>query len=118
MSEEGEQNIEKRLSSLVPLVKSLIGGAFAIGAAIVGIAIWVYSQQDANAKQEVRLDKIEPRVSQLENWKLVRDSSPIVTLTDMHNLDKRLQKNEDQLSTIKEQNALILQELRNIQGKP
>lgn len=118
MSEEGEQNIEKRLGSLVPLVKSLIGGAFAIAGAVVACGVWVYSQQEANAKQEVRLDKIEPRVSQLENWKLVRDSSPIVTLTDMHNLDKRLQKNEDQLSTIKEQNALILQELRNIQGKP
>ncbi len=117
MSEENEESIIDELAKLLPMVKILLGGAGAIGTALIGVGIWVYTQQNANTTQDKEITELKPRVASLENWKLVRDSSPVVTLQDLHAMDKRLSTQEDKLATIKEQNALILETLKRLEAK-
>jgi hypothetical protein len=118
MSDDQEEDIIDKLAKLLPMVKILIGGASCIAMALLSVAAWVWTEQSLNASQEERIQKIVPRVESLENWKLIRDSSPAVTLSDLHAMDKRLSSHEDKLATIKEQNALILETLRKLESRP
>jgi hypothetical protein len=50
----------------------------------------------------------------LDTWKATSEANPKVTQADLFSLERRLQKTEDQLTAIKEQNVFILETIRRI----
>lgn len=95
--------------------------AWAIGAmAVAGLAVagWVWAVNDAQAEHDSEIRDIKPRVVALETRAVRFDAAPPPSSAQFYELDKRLDRMEQSATTLKEQNAMILQELRNLQGKP
>jgi hypothetical protein len=120
MSDENEIDILERLerlTRLATLIRYLIGGALAIAAALVSVTIWVLTQEWTNGAQEAQLVEVRSKLGDhggqirgLEVWKDKYESIPRVSTTDVFNLEKRLQRVEDQ-------SQMILETLRRIEGK-
>lgn len=95
--------------------------AWALGLmAVAGLSVagWVWAVNDAQAEHDEELRDMRPRVAALETRAVRFDASPPPSSAQFYELDKRLDRMEQSATTLKEQNAMILQELRNIQGKP
>jgi hypothetical protein len=95
--------------------------AWALGLmAVAGVSVfgWVWTVNDVQKTHEVEIQDIKPRVTAMEARAIRTDASPPVSREQFYELDKRLDRMEQGAITLKEQNSIILQELRNLQGKP
>jgi hypothetical protein len=105
MSEDHEIEIIDSLEHVAKLGKpitALIRGAFAIGTIVVGVTVWVVFINSSVQGHSRVIDVSSERVRKLEDWKTVHETSPTVSVDSFHTLDKRVQRIEDQLSTILE----------------
>lgn len=114
MSEEQENEIIDSLEHVARLSKpisSLVRGAFAIGTAVVGVVVWVVFINSSVQGHSLTIKENEDRVRSLEDWKTIHQTAPSVSVDTFHTLDKRVQRIEDQLST-------ILETLKRIEARP
>lgn len=94
--------------------------AWALGVIVVAglsVAAWVATVNRVQMEHTAALQDMKPRLAILENRAVVYDAAPPPSREQIFELDKRLARMEQSASTLKEQNAMIIQELRNIQGK-
>lgn len=106
MSHEEESDIIDHLETLgklAGLIKITIGGAVAIGACLLGVAGWVWTINAATLDHTHRLNDISPSLRTLENWKATSEATPRINALEIHTMDKRLQRVEDQYSNILDQ---------------
>ena len=94
------------------------GGMVACGLIVAGWVWRVNETQVTHGKKIVehdgKIESVQARHQSLDTWKATSEASPKVTQADMFSLERRLQKTEDQLITIKEQNAYMMETLRRI----
>lgn len=90
------------------------------GMAVSGLAVagWVWTVNQLQAEHDEEIRDMKPRVAALETRAVRFDAAPPPSASQFYDLDKRLDRMEQSATTLKEQNAMILQELRNLQGKP
>lgn len=89
--------------------------AWALGTiAIAGLSVayWVWGMNTITHDTEVKVKEITPRVASLEARAIRVDATPAMTQAQYYELDKRLDMLGQQYSTLREQNTLILQEVR------
>jgi hypothetical protein len=94
--------------------------AWAIGSLFcgsIGVAIWVWQVNKSQEEATAAVNDFRPRLSALETRAVRFDASPPVSLSQFHDLDKRLDRMEQQGMTLKEQNALILDTLKRLEGR-
>lgn len=114
MSDEQENEIIDSLEHVASLGKpitALVRGAFAIGTLVVGVTAWVVVINSSVQGHGVSITQTGERIRSIEDWKTVHQTSPTVSVDSFHNLDKRVQRIEDQLST-------ILETLKRIEARP
>jgi hypothetical protein len=95
--------------------------AWALGLmAVAGLSVagWVWAVNQAQTEHDEEIRDMKPRVAALETRAVRFDAAPPPSASQFYDLDKRLDRMEQSATTLKEQNAMILQELRKLQGKP
>lgn len=121
MSEREEEGffdaVEKfnRTSSALKIIAWALG---AMAAAGVSVAFWVRTVNEVQTAHGEDIRDMKPRVVALETRAVRYDAAPPPSREQIYELDKRLDRMEQNSATLREQNAMILQELRNLQGKP
>ena len=106
MSHEEESDIIDHLETLgklAGLIKITIGGAVAIGACLLATAGWVWTINATCLDHAKQLDRISPSVQKIEMWKATTEATPRINAMEIHTIDKRLQRVEDQYTAILEQ---------------
>lgn len=85
------------------------------------VAAWVWRVNETQlthgkkiVEHDGKIEASEIRYRSIDTWKATSEASPKVTQADMFGLERRLQRTEDQLTTIKEQNAFMMETLRKI----
>lgn len=114
MSDDQEHEIIDALDHVAKLSKpiaALVRGAFAIGTVVVGVTVWVVFINFSVQGHSLTLKENNNRVRSLEDWKTIHQTVPSVSVDTFHTLDKRVQRIEDQLST-------ILETLKRIEARP
>ena len=114
MSDDQEHEIidaHDHVAKLSKPIAALVRGAFAIGTLVVGVTVWVVFINSSVQGHSRTLDQSNERVRNLEDWKTIHQNSPSVSVDAFHTLDKRVQRIEDQLST-------ILETLKRIEARP
>jgi len=114
MSEKQEHEILDSLEHVASLGKpitALVRGAFAIGTLVVGVTVWVVFINSSVQGHGIAIDQASNRVRSIEDWKTIHQTAPSVSVDTFHTLDKRVQRIEDQLST-------ILETLKRIEARP
>jgi hypothetical protein len=113
MSNDNEEAIIDgidHLSKLGGLLKLVVGGAVLIGSSILAVGFWVWTINGVTAAQGTALEKMQPKVERLESWRTGIEARPVVSPAEVYTLDKRMQRVEDQ-------NAVMLEMLREIKGR-
>jgi chromosome segregation ATPase len=94
---------------------------WALGSMIVAgmtVTVWVWTVNRNQVAHEEELRDIKPRVSALETRAVKYDASPPPSISQFHEIDKRLDRTETQLADIRELNSLILESVKKLESKP
>lgn len=106
MSHEEESDIIDHLETLgklAGLIKITIGGAVAIGACLLATAGWVWTINATCLDHTKQLEHLSPSVQKIEMWKATTEATPRINAMEIHTIDKRLQRVEDQYTAILDQ---------------
>lgn len=109
-----------RAGQSLRLIVWALGGIVLAG---ICVAAWVWNVNLSDQRQSeglshitTRMTDTEKRTGSLETWVTKHDAAPRVTLVDVHAIDKRVAQVEEKLLTIREQNAMIMETLRQIEN--
>ena len=90
------------------------------GMALAGISVagWVWTVNQVQSELGEDLDKLKPKVEQLETRAVRYDAAPPPSQAQFYEIDKRLDRTETQLKDIREQSALILEAVKKLESRP
>lgn len=89
----------------------------AMATAGLSVAGWVWTVDRTQKDHDAAIKDFRPRVEALETRAVRIDAAQPPTREQLFELDKRLERMEQNAATVKEQNAMIIYELRSLQGK-
>lgn len=121
MSEQEQHELFEALErinhagSALKVIAWALGGLAAAGVAVAG---WVFTVNQVQAEHGEDIAELQPKVAQLETRAVKFDAAPPPTQAQFHDIDKRLDRTEDQLADIKEQSALILEAVKKLEARP
>jgi hypothetical protein len=121
MSHEEESDlfdVMKKVNDAGSALKFIAWAFGGMAVAGLGVAGWVWTVNQLQAEHDEEIRDMKPRVYALETRAVRYDAAPPVSREQLYEIDKRLAKNEDQLSTIKEQSAMILETLKKLESRP
>lgn len=104
-----------RTGSALRTIAWALGLMAAAGLAVAG---WVWAVNDAQAEHDEELRDMKPRVVALETRAVRFDAAPPPTSAQFYDLDKRLDRMEQNSLTLREQNAMILDTLKKLESRP
>jgi hypothetical protein len=102
----------ERLNGATSFLRSIAWAMGGLAVAGVSVAGWVWTVNAVQNDHTQDLLELKPRVASLEVQQARRDSIVIPSLTQIHDLDKRLARIEDKFQAITEQNAMMIELLR------
>lgn len=104
-----------RAGSALKFIAWALGGMAAAG---IAVAVWVANVNAGQSEHSEVLKNHEPRIQQLETRAVRFDAAPPPSQAQFHDIDKRLDRTETQLSDIREQTALILEAVKKLESRP
>lgn len=107
-----------RVNKAGSALRMIFGALSAMAIAGLSVAAWVWMVNQVQNDHAQSLNDIKPRISNLETWKTKVEAIPTPTVSQLHELDKRLSTVETRLISIYEQNSIILETLKAIERKP
>lgn len=121
MSEHEEEGFFDAMERINKTGSALKVIAWALGLmAVAGLSVagWVWAVNDAQAEHDEEIREIKPRVAALETRAVRFDAAPPPTSAQFYDLDKRLDRMEQNALTLREQNAMILDTLKKLESRP
>ena len=104
-----------RAGSAVKVIAWALGGMAVAGISVAG---WVWTVNQIQREHAEDLQDIKPKVAALETRAVRYDAAPPPSQSQFHEIDKRLDRTETQLTDIREQTALILDTLKKLEARP
>jgi hypothetical protein len=104
-----------RAGSALKVIAWSLGGLTAAGLAVAG---WVLQVNWAQAEHGETLKVQTPRVEALETRAVRFDAAPPPSQAQFHDIDKRLDRMEQNSAMLREQTALILEAVKKLEARP
>lgn len=104
-----------RTSSALKIIAWAIGCMAAAGLAVAG---WVWTVNRIQSEHIEDFRDIKPRVAALETRAVRFDAAPPPSQAQFYDIDKRLDRMEQNALTLREQNAMILDTLKKLESRP
>ena len=104
-----------RTSSALKVIAWALGAMAAAGLAVAG---WVWTVNQIQSEHIEDFRDIKPRVSALETRAVRFDAAPPPTSAQFYDLDKRLDRMEQNALVMREQSAMILDTLKKLESRP
>ena len=104
-----------KTSSALKVIAWALGAMAAAGLAVAG---WVWTVNDIQTEHSESFRDITPRVQALETRAVRFDAAPPPSQAQFYDIDKRLDRMEQNSLTLREQNSMILESLKKLESRP
>jgi hypothetical protein len=108
----------ERVNRAGSALRLIFGALVAMAAAGLSVAVWVWTVNEVQADHGETLKVLTPRVEALETRAVRFDAAPPPSQAQFHEIDKRLDRMEQTAVTLREQTALILEAVKNLESRP
>jgi hypothetical protein len=116
--EEGFFDAVERFNKTSSALKIIAWALGAMAVAGLGVAGWVWGVNAIQSEHIEDFADIKPRVAALETRAVRFDAAPPPSQAQFFDIDKRLDRMEQNAITLREQNAMILESLKKLESRP